>query len=71
MINKPNTTMTTLVEKFRTADKKVTEIENNGGLYLGEAYGSVGSTNEYNEALQEAQSLYAELEKLGIDPFAE
>ena len=63
--------MTTLVEKFRAADKKVTEIENNGGLYLGESYGSTESTKEYDEALEEAQSLYAELEKLGIDPFAE
>ena len=60
--------MTTL-EKFIAADKKVNEIESNGGLFL-EGYGGTGSTKEYDEALEEAQKLYAELEAKGINPFA-
>ena len=60
--------MTTL-EKFLAADKKVTEIENNGGLYLS-GYGGAESTAEYDKALEDAQKLYAELEAQGINPFA-
>jgi hypothetical protein len=59
----------TLLEKFLAADKKVTELENNGGLYL-EGYGGVDSTKEYDKALETAQKLYQELEKKGINPFS-
>ena len=59
--------MTTL-NKFKAADRKVTEIENKGGVYMGDGYGTVETTKEYDEALIEAQALYVELEKLGIDP---
>ncbi len=58
----------TNLQKFKAADKKVTEIENKGGVYMGDGYGTVETTTEYDEALIEAQALYAELEKLGIDP---
>ena len=58
----------TLLEKFRQADKKVNEIEANGGLLSG-SYGTVETTKEYDKALEEAQELYMELEKQGIYPF--
>lgn len=58
--------MTTL-EKFRIADQKVTEIENNGGLYV-DGYGT-GSTPEYDNALEVSQKLYNELVSQGINPF--
>jgi hypothetical protein len=58
--------MTTL-EKFHKADARVTEIENNGGLFV-DGY-ATGSTSEYDEALLESQRLYAELQKQGIYPF--
>jgi len=60
--------MTTL-EKFIQADKKVTEIENNGGVFV-DGYGT-GTTKEYDSALEESQKLYEELNKMGINPFAE
>ena len=60
--------MTTLA-KFYEADRKVTEIENNGGTYFGEGYGTIEHTQEYNEALEEAQRLYKELEARGVNPF--
>lgn len=59
--------MTTL-DKFRAADQKVTEIENNGGLFLKDS-GATGSTKEYDQALEESQKLYFELESQGIYPF--
>lgn len=58
----------TLLEKFRAADKKVTEIENNGGLFL-EGYGACNTTLEYDKALEEAQKLYNQLIEKGINPF--
>ena len=59
--------MTTL-EKFYEADRKVTELEKTD-MYMGEGYGTVETTKEYNEALTEAQRLYTELESKGINPF--
>lgn len=59
--------MTTL-EKFLAADKKVTEIENNGGVWI-EGYDGVKTSNEYEAAHEEAQKLYSELQELGIDPW--
>lgn len=58
--------MTTL-QQFYKADAKVTEIENNGGLFV-DGYGT-GSTSEYDAALLESQRLYIELQKQGINPF--
>ena len=58
--------MTTL-QQFLQADKKVTEIENNGGLFI-DGY-SVDSTEEYNLALEASQKLYKELQENGINPF--
>lgn len=58
--------MTTL-ENFKLADKKVTEIENNGGLFI-DGY-ITGSTKEYNNALKVAKNLYNELLEQGINPF--
>ena len=60
--------MTTL-EKFLAADKKVTSIEENGGIFLA-GYGGAESTKEYDKALEEAQKLYKELEAQGVNPFA-
>ena len=57
-----------LIKQFKAADAKVTEIENSGGLYI-DGY-ATASTQEYDNALEEAQRLYAKLEQLGIDPFA-
>ena len=60
--------MTTLTA-FRKADERVTEIENQeGGKYL-YGYGAVGTTKDYDEALKNAQQLYEQLTKQGIDPF--
>lgn len=59
--------MTTL-EKFRQADKKVTELENNGGVYSN-GYGATLTTKEYDKALKEAQELFEILDNQGINPF--
>ncbi len=59
----------TNLEKFRIADAKVTEIENNGGLFS-EGYGGTESTKEYDEALEESQVIHSELIEQGISPFA-
>ena len=65
-----NTKKMTTLEKFRKADAKVTLIEDQqGGTFEKANYGGVGHTEEYNNALLEAQDLYAELETLGINPF--
>ena len=58
-----------LLKRFHEADKKVTEIEKNGGLLLGDGYAEVESTKEYDIALNEAQKLYNQLQERGIDPF--
>lgn len=58
--------MTTL-EAFRKADAKVTRLELTG-VNIGEG-GKVTCTKEYEAALAEAQALYLELERQGINPF--
>lgn len=71
MINtQTNNEMEALLLNFKSADKKVTEIESNGGLFL-EGYGGAGSSDEYDEALLISQRLYVKLQSLGIDPFSE
>lgn len=60
--------MNNLIAQFKAADAKVTQIENNGGLYLKEY--ATASTSEYDKALEAAQELHAKLEQFGIDPFA-
>ena len=60
--------MNNLIAQFKVADAKVTQIENNGGLYLKEY--ATASTLEYDRALEAAQELHTKLEQLGIDPFA-
>ena len=68
--NDKDMTNAELLNNFKKADKKVSDIENAGGVYMGEGYGSVESTKEYDKALEESQSLYMELQKRGINPFA-
>ena len=57
----------TILQQFLQADKKVTEIENNGGLFI-DRY-SVESTEEYDLALETSQKLYKELQENGVNPF--
>jgi hypothetical protein len=57
-----------LKKAFLKADKKVSEIEANGGVSL-IGYGGVETSNEYDEALKISQDLYNQLIELGIDPF--
>ncbi|OIN55842.1 hypothetical protein [Arsenicibacter rosenii] len=57
-----------LVQRFLAADRKVTRIEESGGVWV-EGYGKTGTSKEYDEALLHAQELYAELEAQGINPF--
>ena len=61
--------LTKTLENFRAADKKVTEIENSGGIYQGIGYSGTQTTKEYEEALKEAQKLFAILEQNNINPF--
>lgn len=61
--------MTTL-EKFRQADKRVTELESKLDCTTDTYVPMRIETEEYKEALKEAQKLYAELETQGINPFA-
>lgn len=58
--------MTTL-EKFLAADKKVTELENNGGIWIN-GY-ATETSKEYDEALECSLKLYNELLEQGINPF--
>ncbi len=59
-----------LLNRFREADKKVDEIEENGGVYLGEGYSGARTTKEYDDALAESQEVYNLLIEKGIDPFS-
>lgn len=60
--------MTTL-EQFKSADKKVTEIENTLEYDLTGYVPVMIETEEYKSALAESQRLYNELINNGIDPF--
>jgi len=59
----------TLTEKFLAADEKVSEIEARNFEVYNPETDRYETSKEYTEALEDAQKLYAELEKQGINPF--
>ena len=66
-----NKTMTTLLQQFRAADQKVTEIQENGTMF-NEATGQHETTcgDDFDAALELARNLHAQLEETGINPFS-